>query len=93
MVAGFWENSLIVDGEFHAQLLKRMLLNIKDVRPALLSETAYKILNELRGFRHVFRHTYSYGLDEERVKQDEYRRKRKEAGRIGAEARWSRDSD
>ena len=67
MVAGFWENSLIVDGEFHAQLLKRMLLNIKDVRPALLSETAYKILNELRGFRHVFRHTYSYGLDEERV--------------------------
>jgi hypothetical protein len=67
LVAGFWENSLSLDGEFHAQLLKRMLLSIKDVRPALLSEAGYKILNELRGFRHVFRHAYSYGLDEERV--------------------------
>jgi len=26
-----------------------------------------RILNELRGFRHVFRHAYSYGLDDERV--------------------------
>jgi len=67
LVAGFWENSLSSDGEFHVQLLKRMLLNIKDVRPALLSEDGYRILNELRGFRHVFRHAYSYGLDDERV--------------------------
>ncbi len=67
LVAGFWENSLISDGEFHVQLLKRMLLRIKDVRPALLSEDCYDILNELRAFRHVFRHAYSYGLDEERV--------------------------
>jgi hypothetical protein len=67
LVAGFWENSLSLDGEFHVQLLKRMLLNIKDVRPALLSGVGYRILNELRGFRHVFRHAYSYGLDDERV--------------------------
>ena len=67
LVAGFWENSLSLDGEFHVQLLKRMLLNIKDVRPALLSEAGYRILNELRGFRHVFRHAYNYGLDDERV--------------------------
>lgn len=25
------------------------------------------LLNELRGFRHVFRHAYSYKLDAERV--------------------------
>jgi uncharacterized protein YutE (UPF0331/DUF86 family) len=67
LVAGFWENSLSTDGNYHVQLLKRMLLNIKDVRPALLSEACYRILNELRGFRHVFRHAYTYGLDEERV--------------------------
>lgn len=67
LVAGFWENSLSSNGKFHVQLLKRMLLNIKDVRPALLSEDGYRILNELRGFRHVFRHAYSYGLDDERV--------------------------
>lgn len=67
LVAGFWENSLKLNGEFHVQLLKRMLLNIKDVRPALLSKASYIILNELRGFRHVFRHAYSYGLEKERV--------------------------
>ena len=66
-VAGFWENSLSADGEFHVQLLKRMLLSIEGVRPALLSEGSYKFLNELRGFRHVFRHAYNYGLDAERV--------------------------
>jgi len=67
LVAGFWENSLSADGEFHVQLLKRMLLSIEGVRPALLSEGSYRFLNELRGFRHVFRHAYGYGLDDERV--------------------------
>jgi len=67
LVAGFWENSLSADGDFHVQLLKRMLLSIEGVRPALLSEGSYKFLNELRGFRHAFRHAYSYGLDDERV--------------------------
>jgi uncharacterized protein YutE (UPF0331/DUF86 family) len=67
LVAGFWENSLSADGKFHVQLLKRMLLSIEGVRPALLSEDSYRFLNELRGFRHVFRHAYSYGLDDERV--------------------------
>lgn len=67
LVAGFWENSLSADGDFHVQLLKRMLLSIEGVRPALLSEGSYKFLNELRGFRHVFRHAYIYGLDDERV--------------------------
>ncbi len=67
MVAGFWENSLSTNGEFHVRLLKRMLLQIEGVRPALLSEEGYRYLNELRGFRHVFRHAYSFGLDDERV--------------------------
>lgn len=67
LVSGFWENELSAGGEFHIHLLKRMMLNIEDVRPSLLSEASYRILNELRGFRHVFRHAYSFGLDDERV--------------------------
>ena len=67
LVAGFWENALAVDGEFHVQLLKRMLLRIENVRPALLSDASYRLLDELRGFRHVFRYAYSHGLDDERV--------------------------
>ena len=67
LVAGFWENNLSTNGEYHIQLLKRMLVEIEGVRPALLTDDSYRFLNELRGFRHVFRHAYSYGLDNERV--------------------------
>jgi predicted nucleotidyltransferase len=67
LVSGFWENNLDVNGDFHINLLKRMLVDIEAVRPALIREKSYAFLNELRGFRHVFRHAYSYGLDDERV--------------------------
>ncbi len=67
LVAGFWENNLSANGEYHIHLLKRMLVEIEGVRPALLTIASYRFLNELRGFRHVFRHAYSYGLDNERV--------------------------
>lgn len=67
LTAGFWENNVNIDGDFHVNLLKRMLVHIDQVRPALISEESYRFLNELRGFRHVFRHAYSFGLDDERV--------------------------
>ncbi len=67
LVAGYWENNVHTNGGFHINLLKRMLIKIEGVRPPLLSKESYKSLNELRGFRHVFRHAYSYGLDDERV--------------------------
>jgi hypothetical protein len=67
IVSAFWENSIATDGGFHRTLLKRMLLNIDGIRPALLSERSFRHLDELRGFRHAFRHAYSYGLDLKRV--------------------------
>ena len=67
LTAGFWENNVKINGDFHVNLLKRMLIHIEQVRPALLSEESYRFLNELRGFRHVFRHAYSFGMDDERV--------------------------
>jgi hypothetical protein len=44
-----------------------MAIKIDGIRPALLSEHSHKILDELRGFRHVFRHAYGYELDTDRV--------------------------
>ena len=67
IVSAFWENSIVNDGAFHRTLIRRMLLNIEGVRPALLSEKSFRHLDELRGFRLAFRHAYSYGLDGERV--------------------------
>ena len=67
IVASFWENNIGTNGAYHKNLLKRMMLQIPGIRPALLSEESFKALDELRAFRHVFRHAYSYGLDDERV--------------------------
>ena len=44
-----------------------MVFEIRGIRPALISEKSFEGLDELRGFRHVFRHAYTYGLDDERV--------------------------
>ena len=67
LTAGFWDNNVKINGDFHVNLLKRMLVHIEQVRPALISEESYQFFNELRGFRHVFRHAYSFGMDDERV--------------------------
>lgn len=68
LVAGFWENHVTEDGGYHVSILRRMRVAVEGVRPALLTEEAtLRHLDELRGFRHVFRHAYMYGLDDERV--------------------------
>ena len=47
-VSSFWENSVSNDGDYHVNLLKRMIINIKDIRPPILSLDSYEYLNELR---------------------------------------------
>ena len=44
-----------------------MMIEIPGIRPRLLSEESFTYLNELRGFRHVFRHAYGVELDVERI--------------------------
>lgn len=67
LVAGFFENQIEDMTRYHTDLLKRMLIEIEEIRPGLLSEKSFKALDELRGFRHLFRHAYSYGIDGERI--------------------------
>ena len=68
-VARIFENYVENVQKFHMELLKRMKLSIEGVRPNLISETSFKFLNELRKFRHIFRHAYDYELDAKRVKE------------------------
>lgn len=56
-VARFFENN-IEGARYHANLLQRMKLDIEGVRPALLSAESYDLFDELRRFRHLFRHDY-----------------------------------
>ena len=66
IVARYFENQVEPE-RYHADLLRRMKLNIPGVRPALISEETYALLDELRRFRHFFRHAYGVDLDPERV--------------------------
>jgi len=67
VVARYFENNISSNATFHKNLLQTMSLHIENIRPALIGDNSFKYLDELRGFRHVFRHAYSYGLDDARV--------------------------
>jgi hypothetical protein len=49
---------------WHKKLLYAMTLEIKRVRPAIISEGLYQDLVKFLGFRHVVRQTYGFQLDE-----------------------------
>ncbi|MDW8234320.1 MAG: hypothetical protein RMJ54_16180 [Roseiflexaceae bacterium] len=66
-VAEVFENHISDKGGWHAELLRRMTLDIEGVRPRLLSDQAYDSLDELRRFRHLFRSAYRMRLDAERL--------------------------
>lgn len=66
-IAKTFENN-IEPQEWHKSILKRMKLDILEIRPAVISNNLYLILDEFRGFRHIFRHGYSFELDWEKEK-------------------------
>jgi hypothetical protein len=66
-IAATFENSIDELGRWHAQLLERMRLDVSPLRPAVIDATTYDALDELRRFRHVFRHAYALNLDAERL--------------------------
>lgn len=66
-IAKTFENT-IEDDYWHKSLLERMNLEIKGIRPALLSDDSFQYLNELRAFRHFFRHAYDVDINREKFK-------------------------
>ena len=66
-IAKTFENKVEDPAKYHRELLKRMYMDIPGIRPKSLSLESYHALDELRGFRHIFRHAYDYELDPERV--------------------------
>jgi uncharacterized protein YutE (UPF0331/DUF86 family) len=48
-------------------LLQRMCLDVRPIRPAVISDESYDCLDELRRFRHLFRHAYGVKLDPARL--------------------------
>lgn len=66
-IASTFENSIDELGRWHAQLLERMRLDVSPLRPAVINAATYDALDELRRFRHLFRHAYALELDAERL--------------------------
>jgi hypothetical protein len=62
-IAAVFENSVDELDRWHIQLLERMQLEVMPLRPAVIDEAAYDALDELRRFRHLFRHAYRVKLD------------------------------
>jgi hypothetical protein len=60
-----FENS-IDEKSWDKSLLDRMVLELENIRPPVISETTHRCLNELRAFRHFFRHTYDFDLEDEK---------------------------
>jgi hypothetical protein len=62
-----FENHIKDLARWHQELLHKMFLDIHPVRPALLPMSLKPLLDDLRGFRHRFRHSYDYPLDAVRI--------------------------
>jgi uncharacterized protein YutE (UPF0331/DUF86 family) len=70
IVAAAFENNIADPAQWHTKLLQRMTLTIKGVRPALISKESAELLNELRAFRHLFRHAYLTRLKSHKVQEN-----------------------
>ena len=67
IVAAHFENQISDTTRWHTVLLQRMSQEIPGIRPLLLSQESYLLLNSLRGFRHFFRHAYGVPIDYEQL--------------------------
>ncbi len=68
IVADEFENRISERADWHIRLLKRMTEHIPTIRPALFSQGSFPLLDELRAFRHWFRHAYSYEVEPAKLK-------------------------
>ncbi|MBE3582393.1 MAG: hypothetical protein IMW96_12310 [Thermoanaerobacteraceae bacterium] len=63
------DRSLPTDPEWHRQLLLQMTLDLPELRPPVIQRETAALLDEYRGFRHVFRNVYGFNLVAERLER------------------------
>jgi hypothetical protein len=65
-VARFFENSLDT-AKWHSDLLERMIIDIPEVRPRMLTDEAYTLLLEFMRFRHFRRYYFQFDYDRDKM--------------------------
>lgn len=68
-IAKTYENSIENPAAWHSELLLRMKMPIKGVRRQVIRDDVYMMLDEMGSFRHVFRESYVFSLDGERIER------------------------
>ena len=68
LIARNIDESIPAGENWHQELLRQMVTEIKLVRPAVLSRDTYDRLDEYRGFRHVVRNVYTFNLSLKKLK-------------------------
>lgn len=48
---------------WHRELLKQMRYELEGIRPSLISDELYTLLDEFRSFRHIVRNVYAFNYD------------------------------
>lgn len=61
-ISNVFENK-INELSWHQSLIDRMTLPLEGIRPAVISNETRSMLDDLRGFRHFFRHAYNTDID------------------------------
>lgn len=69
LIAETLDNSLPQGENWHVRLLEQMTRAVPNVRPAVISKSVCKQLDEYRGFRHVVRNVYTYHLDPRKLEK------------------------
>ena len=62
-----FENHVRDRARWHRELLEKMFLDIKPLRPAVLPEQLRPVLADMLGFRHLFRHAYEFKIDQDKT--------------------------
>jgi len=65
-ISQFFENNL-AENRWHKDLLQKMTLQVKDLRPRVISDQTYNDLEELLKFRHFKRYYFNLSYDWERL--------------------------
>lgn len=66
-LAKAFENNIADDAGSHAEVMRRLTLDLPGIRPSVFLEADLSHLRELCGFRHIIVHAYDLILDRNRL--------------------------
>ena len=67
IIAKELNGKIITSKHWYKQLLYQMTIEVKDLRPAIISKNIASELDEYLAFRHLFRNIYGFELDSKRL--------------------------